>query len=189
VYVHASLHDAFAADLVRRAEQLVVGDPLEDDTDIGPLIDDGASARVEKWLDEALDRGAKVLTGGTHEGRTWRPTIVADAREEMRISCEEAFAPLVVLYRYDDVATAIERAGASRFGLQAGIFTRDLGVVEQAFDGIETGGLMVNDVSTFRVDHMPYGGVKDSGAGREGLRYAIEEMTELKLLTFNSAPL
>ena len=189
VYVHSSLYDSFAADLVGRAEQLVVGDPLADDTDIGPLIDDGAADRVGRWLDEALADGAELLTGGTREGHTWRPTVVANAREEMRISCEEAFAPLVVLYRYDDVAEAIARAGASRFGLQAGIFTRDIGVIEQAFEGIETGGLMVNDVSTFRVDHMPYGGVKDSGAGREGLRYAIEEMTELKLLTFNSAPL
>jgi acyl-CoA reductase-like NAD-dependent aldehyde dehydrogenase len=189
VYVHSSLYDSFAADVVARAEQLVVGDPLEDDTDIGPLIDDGATVRVERWLAEAVADGAMVLTGGTCEGRMWRPTVLAEAREEMRISCEEAFAPLVVLYRYDEVADAIERASASRFGLQAGIFTRDLGVVEQAFEGIDTGGLMVNDVSTFRVDHMPYGGVKDSGAGREGLRYAIEEMTELKLLTFNSAPL
>lgn len=107
----------------------------------------------------------------------------------MRISCEEAFAPLVVLYHYDDVSQAIEAATSSRFGLQAGLFTRDLGVVEEAFQRLETGGLMINDVSTFRVDHMPYGGVKDSGAGREGLKYAIEEMTELKLLTFNTAPL
>jgi acyl-CoA reductase-like NAD-dependent aldehyde dehydrogenase len=189
VYVHSSLYEPFAADVVRHAEQLVVGDPLEDATDIGPLIDDGAAARVESWLEEAVADGAKLLTGGTREGRMWRPTVVEDAREEMRISCKEAFAPVVVLYRYDDVTDAIERAAASRFGLQAGIFTRDLGVVEQAFDRIETGGLMVNDVSTFRVDHMPYGGVKDSGTGREGLRYAIEEMTELKLLTFNSAPL
>ena len=189
VYVHSSLYDDFSADLLRRVQQLVVGDPLDEQTDIGPLIDDGAAERVEKWVEEAIAGGAKVLTGGGRDGRMWQPTIVTEAQEDMRISCEEAFAPLVVLYGYDDVSDAIERASATKFGLQAGIFTRDLAVVEQAFDGIETGGLMVNDVSTFRVDHMPYGGVKDSGAGREGLRYAIEEMTELKLLTFNSAPL
>jgi acyl-CoA reductase-like NAD-dependent aldehyde dehydrogenase len=189
VYVHSSLYDAFAADVVGRAERLVVGDPLAEETDVGPLIDDGAAERVATWLDEARAGGAELLTGGTRDGRMWRPTVIAGAREEMRVSCEEAFAPLVVLYRYDDVDDAIARAAASRFGLQAGIFTRDLGVVERAFAGIETGGLMVNDVSTFRVDHMPYGGVKDSGTGREGLRYAIEEMTELKLLMFNSAPL
>ncbi len=189
VYVHTSLYDDFADDLVRRVEALVNGDPAEPDTDIGPLIDDGAAERVETWVEEAVAAGATVLTGGGREGRMWQPTVLADAQEDMRISCEEAFAPVVVLYRYDDVADAIGRAGASKFGLQAGIFTRDLAVVQQAFDRIDTGGLMVNDVSTFRVDHMPYGGVKDSGAGREGLRYAIEEMSELKLLTFNTAPL
>jgi acyl-CoA reductase-like NAD-dependent aldehyde dehydrogenase len=189
VYVHSSLYDPFVSDLVGRVEQLVVGDPTDEKTDIGPLIDDGAADRVERWVEEAVAGGAKVLTGGTREGRMWRPTVLADAKESMRISCEEAFAPIVVLYRYDDVAQAIDAATSSKFGLQAGLFTRDLGVVEQAFERLETGGLMVNDVSTFRVDHMPYGGVKDSGAGREGLRYAIEEMTELKLLTFNTAPL
>jgi acyl-CoA reductase-like NAD-dependent aldehyde dehydrogenase len=187
--VHSSLYDEFASDLVRRVEALVSGDPADDGTDIGPLIDDGAAERVETWVEEAVAGGAKLLTGGKREGRMWEPTVVAEAREEMKVSCEEAFAPLVVLYRYDDVSEAIERAGASKFGLQAGIFTRDLGVVQEAFDRIDTGGLMVNDVSTFRVDHMPYGGVKDSGAGREGLRYAIEEMSELKLLTFNNAAL
>jgi acyl-CoA reductase-like NAD-dependent aldehyde dehydrogenase len=189
VYVHSSLYDEFATDLVRRVEQLVSGDPSDERTDVGPLIDEGAAERVETWIEEAVSGGAKLLTGGKRDGRMWQPTILAEAQEQMRISCEEAFAPLVVLYRYDDVSQAIESASASRFGLQAGIFTRDLGVVEQAFERLETGGLMVNDVSTFRVDHMPYGGVKDSGAGREGLRYAIEEMTELKLLTFNTAPL
>jgi acyl-CoA reductase-like NAD-dependent aldehyde dehydrogenase len=103
----------------------------------------------------------------------------------MRISCQEVFAPLIVLYRYDDVDEAIERAGESAFGLQAGLFTRDLGVVEQAFERLETGGLMVNDVSTFRVDHMPYGGNKESGLGREGLRYAMEEMTNIKMVCIN----
>jgi acyl-CoA reductase-like NAD-dependent aldehyde dehydrogenase len=189
VYVHSSLYDEFAGDLVRRVEQLVPGDPADEQTDVGPLIDDCAAERVETWVDEAVAGGAKLLTGGKREGRMWQPTILAEAQEQMRISCEEAFAPLVVLYRYDDVSQAIERASASKFGLQAGIFTRDLGVVEQAFERLDTGGLMVNDVSTFRVDHMPYGGVKDSGSGREGLRYAMEEMTELKLLTFNTAAL
>jgi len=189
VYVHASLYDGFVADLVRRVEQLAVGDPLDEQTDVGPLIDHGAATRVEGWIEEAVAGGAKVLTGGARNGRMWQPTVMTEAKEEMRISCEEAFAPLVVVYRFDDVDEAIERASATKFGLQAGLFTRDLGVVEKAFERIETGGLMVNDVSTFRVDHMPYGGVKHSGSGREGLRYAIEEMTELKLLTINTAPL
>jgi glyceraldehyde-3-phosphate dehydrogenase (NADP+) len=189
VYVHSSLYDDFAADLLQRVQQLVVGDPLDEATDIGPLIDDSAAERVETWVEEAVAGGAKILCGGGRDCRMWQPTILAEAHEEMRISCEEAFAPLVVLYRYDDVTDAIERASATKFGLQAGIFTRDLGVVERAFEQLETGGLMVNDVSTFRVDHMPYGGVKDSGFGREGLRYAIDEMTDLKLLMLNTAQL
>jgi acyl-CoA reductase-like NAD-dependent aldehyde dehydrogenase len=185
VYVHDAVYDRFAAELLERVARLVVGDPIDETTDIGPLIDDAAAARVEEWLDEAVADGAEVLAGGTRTGRVWSPTVVAGVREELRLSCQEAFAPLVVLSRYADAADALARATASRFGLQAGLFTHDLRLVDAAFDRLDTGGLMVNDVSTFRVDHMPYGGVKDSGAGREGLRYAIEEMTELKLLTFN----
>ena len=185
VYVHDAVYDAFAERLLDHVAKLVVGDPLDEDTDIGPLIDDAAAERVEDWVDEAVGRGAEVLAGGSREGRTWQPTVLAGVGEELRVSCQEAFAPLVVLSRYTDPLDALQRATTSRFGLQAGLFTNDLALVDEAFERLETGGLMINDVSTFRVDHMPYGGIKDSGAGREGLRYAIEEMTELKLLTFN----
>jgi acyl-CoA reductase-like NAD-dependent aldehyde dehydrogenase len=129
-----------------------------------------------------------VLTGGERDGRLWAPTVLADVREDFRVACEEVFAPLLAVFPFDDVDDAIARAGASDFGLQAGIFTNDLRVVERAFDRIDVGGLMVNDVPTFRVDHMPYGGVKQSGFGREGIRYAIEDMTEMKLVTFNPRP-
>ena len=185
VYVHRSL-DGFQEDVVRRARELKTGDPLDETTDVGPLIDAGAAERVEEWVREAVADGATVLTGGERDGNLWQPTILANLREGMRVSCEEAFAPLVGLYEYEDVGAAIDAAGMSEFGLQAGIFTNDIDVVETAFDRIEVGGLMVNDVSTFRIDHMPYGGVKSSGSGREGLRYAIEEMTEMKLLTHNT---
>jgi acyl-CoA reductase-like NAD-dependent aldehyde dehydrogenase len=185
VYVHRSLYDAFADDLVRRVEALKVGDPLDEATDVGPLIDASAIERVEEWIEEARGGGATVLTGGGHEGSLWQPTVLADVREAMRVSCEEVFAPVVTLTPFDDVGDAIDAAGRSEFGLQAGIFTNDTRVIEAAFDRIETGGLIVNDVPTFRIDHMPYGGVKSSGLGREGLRYAIEEMTELKLLVLN----
>jgi acyl-CoA reductase-like NAD-dependent aldehyde dehydrogenase len=185
VFVHETVYEAFAAELVRHVEALKVGDPLDEETDLGPLIDQANADRVEEWLDEARAAGATVLTGGEREGNLWRPTVLADAGEELRISCEEAFAPVVGLTRYDDVHEAIAAAGRSEFGLQAGIFTHDMRVVDEAFERIDVGGLMVNDVSTFRIDHMPYGGVKASGFGREGLRYAIEEMTELKLLTTN----
>jgi len=186
VFVHEDVYDAFVADLVRRVEALKVGDPLDEDTDVGPVIDTANAERVEEWLDEAKAAGATVLTGGEREGSVWRPTVLANLREDLRVSCEEVFAPVIGVTRFSDVEQAIDAAARSEFGLQGGLFTHDMRVVDAAFDRIDVGGLMVNDVSTFRIDHMPYGGVKSSGSGREGLRYAIEEMTELKLLTFNN---
>lgn len=185
VYAHESL-GGFADELVRRFGSLRTGDPLDDDTDVGPLIDAENADRVEEWLEEAVAGGAEILVGGGRDGSVIEPTLLTNVREEMRVSCQEVFGPVVALSTYSDVRDAVARAAATEFGLQAGIFTNDLRVVDLAFDEIEVGGLMVNDVSTFRVDHMPYGGVKLSGAGREGLRYAIDEMTELKLLTFNA---
>jgi glyceraldehyde-3-phosphate dehydrogenase (NADP+) len=188
IYVHEAVYDEFARELVRRVEALKVGDPLDEDVDVGPVIDAGNAERIEEWLEEAKSAGATVLTGGEREGSVFRPTVLANLSEELRVSCEEVFAPLVGVTKFADVESAIDAAGRSEFGLQGGLFTNDLRVVERAFDSIDVGGLMVNDVSTYRIDHMPYGGVKSSGFGREGLRYAIEEMTELKLLTFNTRP-
>jgi acyl-CoA reductase-like NAD-dependent aldehyde dehydrogenase len=185
VYVHADVHDAFLEELLPRVAALKTGDPLDEATDVGPIIDQGASARVEEWLDEAAAGGASTLAGGTHEGALWEPTVLGDVDETMRVSCQEAFAPLVVVSPFEDVGEAIAAVDRSEFGLQAGIFTRDWPTISRAFDEIEVGGLVVNDVPTFRIDHMPYGGVKQSGFGREGIRYAIEEMTELKLLALN----
>ncbi|MES1247986.1 MAG: aldehyde dehydrogenase family protein [Actinomycetota bacterium] len=186
VYVHESVYDRFVSQLIPRVEALKVGDPLDPDTDVGPVIDGGNADRIEEWLDEARDAGVEVLTGGEREGNVWRPTVLANADERLRVQCEEVFAPLLSVNRFSDVDDAIAKAGDSQFGLQGGIFTNDMRVVEKAFDRIDVGGLMVNDVPTFRIDHMPYGGVKQSGLGREGIRYAIEEMTELKLLTINA---
>lgn len=185
VYVHEAVYDRFEDELVRRVKALKFGDPLDEATDVGPVIDRGAAERVEEWVAEAQKDGARVLTGGSRSGNLWQPTVLADIRPEMRVSCQEAFAPLVGLYRYSDIDQAIANVDDSDFGLLAGLFTRDLDIVKRAFDDIDVGGLMINDVPTFRIDHMPYGGVKQSGFGREGLRYAIEEMSELKLLTFN----
>jgi glyceraldehyde-3-phosphate dehydrogenase (NADP+) len=185
VYVHEKVYDQFAGELIRRVEALAVGDPLDEATDVGPVIDRSNAERIEEWLEEAKAAGATVLTGGERDGNLWRPTVVEGAPEDARVSCEEVFAPFVGLHRFSDVGEAIDAAGRSEFGLQAGLFTNDMRIVDEAFDRINVGGLMVNDVSTFRIDHMPYGGVKSSGSGREGLRYAIEEMTELKLLATN----
>ena len=187
VYVHASLWDTVVPDIVERVGALRAGDPLDESVAVGPLIDESSLERVESWVREAVEGGARTLAGGRRDGTVYQPTVLADVREDMNVACAEVFGPVVSLFRFDDVHDAIRAAGTSSFGLQAGLFTHDLRVVEAAFDELETGGLMVNDVPTFRVDHMPYGGVKESGLGREGLRYAIEEMTELKLLTFNHA--
>jgi acyl-CoA reductase-like NAD-dependent aldehyde dehydrogenase len=186
VYVHSDVYDRFADELVGMVKALKTGNPLDEDTDVGPLIDSGAAQRVEAWVNEAKQDGAQVLAGGQRDGTLWQPTVLANIQPTMLVSCQEVFAPLVVLYRYEDIHEAIAAVDNSDFGLQAGLFTNDLKVVRAAFEDIEVGGLMINDVSTFRIDHMPYGGVKRSGLGREGLRYAIEEMTEMKLLTFNS---
>jgi acyl-CoA reductase-like NAD-dependent aldehyde dehydrogenase len=140
-------------------------------------------------VSEARAGGARVLCGGEREGTLWQPTVLADVQEEMQVACGEAFAPLLSVFRFERIEDAIAAAGSGDFGLQAGLFTNDLRVVDLAFEELETGGVMVNDVPTFRVDHMPYGGVKESGFGREGPRYAIEEMTEMKLVTLNRRPL
>ena len=185
VYVHDDVYDAFVEKFVARVKALKVGDPLDEATDVGPVIDRGAAERVEAWVSEAQKQGATLLTGGGRKDNLWQPTVMADLQPSMLVSCQEVFAPLVGLYRYTGIHDAIAAVDNGDFGLQAGLFTNDLNVVKRAFDDIEVGGLMINDVSTFRIDHMPYGGVKQSGFGREGLRYAIEEMSELKLLTYN----
>jgi acyl-CoA reductase-like NAD-dependent aldehyde dehydrogenase len=186
VYVHDDVYEAFVDNFVRRVKALKVGDPLDETTDVGPMIDSGATERVEAWVEEAKQNGAQVLAGGTRKDNLWQPTVLSNLQPTMLVSCQEVFAPLVGLYRYSHVQEAIAAVDESDFGLQAGLFTNDLNIIQAAFNHIEVGGLMVNDVSTFRIDHMPYGGVKQSGLGREGLRYAIEEMSELKLLTYNS---
>ncbi|MEJ2665499.1 MAG: aldehyde dehydrogenase family protein [Deinococcales bacterium] len=185
VYVHEDVYDAFKEALIPMVEGLTIGDPLDESTDVGPVIDAGAAERIGAWVVEARNGGARVLTGGESRGNLWPPTVLEEVRASMKVCAQEVFAPMIGLYRYADVGEAIRAVDDSDFGLQAGLFTNDWRVIRQAFDSLEVGGLNVNDVSTFRVDHMPYGGVKQSGAGREGLRYAIQEMSEMKLLTLN----
>jgi acyl-CoA reductase-like NAD-dependent aldehyde dehydrogenase len=185
IYVAEAIYDQFVERLMPRVGNLSVGDPLDEATDVGPLIDAAAADRVDEWVREATAAGARVLCGGSREGTIWQPTVLDSVRPDLRVSCAEVFAPLIVLNRYSDVRQAIEAADNSDYGLQAGLFTNDQRVIAAAIDELDVGGLIVNDVSAFRVDHMPYGGVKLSGFGREGLRYAIEEMTEMKLVVFN----
>ncbi|MEX1297251.1 MAG: aldehyde dehydrogenase family protein, partial [Candidatus Limnocylindrales bacterium] len=180
--VHEAVWEPFMERFVAGAAALKTGDPLDPATDIGPMVDSDAVERTERWVAEAVADGAQVLTGGTADGRFFRPTVMVDAPRTSRVCSEEAFAPLVVAFRFGDIEAAFEEVNASRFGLQAGIFTNDLAHAWRAFERLEVGGVVVNDVPTYRVDHMPYGGVKDSGIGREGLRWAIEDMTELRLM-------
>jgi glyceraldehyde-3-phosphate dehydrogenase (NADP+) len=187
VFVHGDVWDAFLDRLLPRVEALQVGDPLDEEIDVGPLIDAIALARVREWVDEAVEDGAELLTGGQVDGTAFRPTVLGEPSEHLRVSCSEVFGPVVCVHRYSAFEDAVAAVGRSDFGLQAGLFTHDLRLVDRAFEEIDVGGLIVNDVSSFRIDHMPYGGVKASGTGREGLRYAIEEMTEIKLLAVNSA--
>jgi len=186
IYVHDSIYEPFIQSLVTRTKKLVVGNPIEENTDVGPLIDSGAAEKTEAWVKEAVKTGARALTGGVRRGNVFDPTILVDTRPDMKVSCCEVFAPVVVVDRFRDIDEAIAKTNDSSFGLQAGIFTQKLGPALRAFEALEVGGVVLNDVPTYRIDHMPYGGVKDSGFGREGLRYAIEEMTELKLLAVNS---
>jgi glyceraldehyde-3-phosphate dehydrogenase (NADP+) len=187
VYVHEAVADRLRELLLARARALQVGDPLEATTDLGPMISADAVERYESWLDEAIAGGARPLQRGMRSGNAVGATILSEVDPTMRVASREVFAPLVNLFTYDRFEDAVERVDDSQYGLQAGVFTRDIRRIWHAFEHIEVGGLMVNEVPSWRIDHMPYGGVKDSGWGREGLRYAIEEMTEPRLLMVNLA--
>lgn len=182
LYVHESVWGPFMERFVASAAELVMGDPLDPATDLGPMVDAAAVARAEGWIAEAVAEGARVLLGGQADGTWFPPTILVDAPPSARVCSEEAFAPLVVAAPFSDIERAFAEVNASRYGLQAGLFSNDLQHAWRAFEVLDVGGVVINDVPTYRVDHMPYGGVKDSGIGREGVRFAIEDMTELKLM-------
>jgi acyl-CoA reductase-like NAD-dependent aldehyde dehydrogenase len=185
IFLHKNIYEQFMADFIKAAKKLKMGDPLKEETDIGPMINLEAAKQTEDWIEEAVDNGARILCGGRREGAMFEPTILENVKPELRISWLEAFAPVVVVYPYEDFSEALKGVNYSIYGLQAGIFTKDLKKAFQAFDELDVGGVIINDIPTFRIDHMPYGGVKESGFGREGLRYAIEEMTEPKLMAVN----
>jgi acyl-CoA reductase-like NAD-dependent aldehyde dehydrogenase len=186
VFVHEAVWDEFMSRFVEAARGLEVGDPLDPATDVGPMVDAAAVERTQAWVDEACSMGAKVLLGGTADGLYYSPTVLTDVPAEASVCREEAFAPLVVISRFGDFAEAVRGVNEGRFGLQAGVFTNDLAHAWSAFEELVVGGVIVNDVPTYRIDHMPYGGSKDSGIGREGVRYAIEDMTELRIMVLAS---
>ncbi|MGB8653619.1 MAG: aldehyde dehydrogenase family protein [Candidatus Acidiferrales bacterium] len=185
IFVHRSVEEKFTAALLAGVAKLKIGDPLDEATDIGPMISEAAAHRAYDWVSEAVAGGAKPLTGGQRRGSFIEPTVIAHARREMKVCSEEVFAPVVVIEAYDDFADALRRVNDSPYGLQAGLFTRDIKLILLAFETLEVGGVIAGDVPSWRTDQMPYGGVKDSGLGREGLRYAIEEMTEPRILVLN----
>jgi acyl-CoA reductase-like NAD-dependent aldehyde dehydrogenase len=171
--------------LLQGVSKLNVGDPMDDSTDLGPLIRESDAIRAEEWVTAAIQDGATLLCGGKRRGSILDPTVLTGTRPDMKVNCQEIFAPVVTLEPYDSFSQALRVINESPYGLQAGVFTRDAARIFQAFEELEVGGVIAGDVPSFRIDHMPYGGVKDSGLGREGLRYAIEDMTEPRLLVMN----
>jgi len=185
LYVHESIADEFLTRFTAATRALKVGNPLDRDCDVGPMISDEAADRADRWIKEAISQGATLAAGGRREGRMLWPTVITNTRPDMKVMCREAFAPLVCVITYREFDEAVRLLGDTPYGLQAGVYTGDLRKAFRAISALDMGGIMVNDTSIFRVDHMPYGGNRMSGIGREGVRYAVEEMTNIKFVCFN----
>jgi glyceraldehyde-3-phosphate dehydrogenase (NADP+) len=185
ILVEQSVYGKFTDALLNGVKNLKIGDPLEDSTDVGPLIRESDAIRAAEWIQEAVRGGARLLTGGHRHGSMLEPTVLTGTKPEMKVNCEEVFAPVVTVEPYTEFGAALREINRSVYGLQAGVFARDAKLIFQAYEELEVGGVVAGDVPSFRIDHMPYGGIKESGLGREGLRYAIEDMTEIKLLVMN----
>ena len=185
IYLHKEIYKPFMDRFIPLVKGLRTGDPLLDETDVGPVIDKENMQRIGVWLGEAIDKGARVITGNERKDNIFMPTVLEDTTPDMKVNCMEVFAPVVTTRKIDSFEEGLHAVNDSPYGLQAGVFTRDLKHAFQAFEELEVGGVIVNDVPAYRIDHMPYGGVKQSGFGREGIKYAIEEMTELRLMALN----
>ena len=185
ILVERSVFGKFTELLLAAVSKLKMGDPLDDSVDLGPMIRESDAIRAYDWVQEAVRGGARLLVGGKRNGSMLEPTVLTGTRPEMKVNCQEIFAPVVTVEAYDSFDQALRVMNGSPYGLQAGVFTRDAKLMFQAYEELEVGAVVAGDVPSFRIDHMPYGGVKDSGLGREGLRYAIEEMTEPKLMVMN----
>jgi aldehyde dehydrogenase (NAD+) len=189
VLVASEVYEDFAARLTKQVEQLKVGDPMDPTVDVGPVIQRTEVDRIREWVDEAVSQGAEILTGGTGDGPFFQPTLISHVTPEMKVCREEVFGPVVTISPYETFEDALAMVNDSKFGLQAGVFTNDINRAFEAHRTIDVGGVIVNDVSAFRADQMPYGGSKDSGFGREGLRFAMEEMTEPRIMVLSHVPL
>ncbi|MBI3933965.1 MAG: aldehyde dehydrogenase family protein, partial [Acidobacteria bacterium] len=186
IYVHQSVSGTFTEKLLHGVKRLRLGDPMNEATDVGPMISRDAAVRTEAWVREAVHGGATVLAGGERDGAFFQPTVLTHTKPGMKVCREEVFAPVVALEPYDEIEEVLGAINDSPYGLHAGLFTHDLRIIQHAFESLDVGGLIVNDVPTYRADAMPYGGTKDSGIGREGVRYAIQELTETRVLVLNS---
>ncbi|MBI3745816.1 MAG: aldehyde dehydrogenase family protein [Chloroflexi bacterium] len=182
MFIHDDVREAFMEKFLAGVATLKLGDPTDPATDLGPMVDGAAAARTQRWVDEAVALGGRLLAGGKADGTFFPPTVLEDVPVSAQVCSNEAFAPVAVVFGFGDFGDAIRQVNDSFFGLQTGVFTNDLGNAWRAFSELEVGGVIVNDIPTYRIDHMPYGGVKDSGLGREGLRWAIEDMTEIRIM-------
>jgi len=187
ILIHASIYDTFRDKFVAATQTLKIGDPKDPETFIAPMISEKEAARLHGWVESALADGATLLCGGHREGAMLEATLLENVSPTQPINCLEAFGPVAVLSAFTDFDEALKSVNDSIFGLQAGIFTRDLYKAQKAWDTLDVGGVVIGDIPSWRVDHMPYGGVKDSGLGREGIRFAIEDMTEIRLLVIRNA--
>ncbi|TGV24926.1 aldehyde dehydrogenase family protein, partial [Mesorhizobium sp. M00.F.Ca.ET.186.01.1.1] len=185
IYVHEDVFPAFSEQYIAHVKQLKVGDPEDPATDVGPMISEKEAKRTEEWVREAISEGATALLPIRREGALFYPAVLVNTKPDMKVVCREVFAPVVTIIPYSDLEDAFAQANDSEYGLQAGIFTRDLNVAMKAARTLEYGGVVINDVSTYRNDVMPYGGVKNSGLGKEGPRYAVEEMTDERMVVIN----
>ena len=185
IFIQKDHFEDFSKRFVERTQRLKVGDKLDEATDMGPMINDAALLKVDEFVQDAVARGARILTGGTSEDRYYQPTVLDNVSADCRISIEEVFGPVVALYPFNDTQEAIDLANNVDYGLQAGVFTRDLATAHRVADGLDCGGVMINDSSDYRIDAMPFGGTRSSGLGREGVAHAIHEMTEAKTYCFN----
>ncbi len=185
IFVHKDIFDEFVEKFIDQAKGWKIGNPLDRDTDIGPMISEAEATRVAEWINEATAAGAKILLGGKKEGNIHYPTLLTDAQPEMKVMKNEIFGPVAVVQKIDSFEEGIECCDKSEYGLQAGLFTRDIAKAMKAVKALDVGGVIINDIPSFRVDHAPYGGNKGSGLGREGARFAIEEMTNLRMVIFD----
>jgi len=183
IYSQREIYEPFTEKFVKASEAMVVGDPLDERVDVGPMIDPHEVDRIDGWVRDAQSAGAEVLTGGKREGNVYWPTVLTHVQPDMKVVAEEAFAPIANVIACDDFEEALRQADATPFGLQVGVFTRDIDRVFRAIKRLNFGGVIINDTPVFRADHMPYGGNRQSGLGREGVRYAMEEMTNIQMVS------